>query len=117
MPRDAHGKPSDSRYLVFLDSELLNLCVDGAAQTLDTTSTVSREVLRLGYGKMTNVQLGLVGKRAAAAYHRKYARSCPVHRQYVEGAVRDIHTYNHADLDLVHEAIRFFAPRWGIQRT
>ena len=78
-----------------------SLLTYGEPSKQQATLSISQLAQELGCKKLLNSQLSLVGSRAARLFRTRYGKEPTKHRQWVDGAERDINTYTEADRPLL----------------
>lgn len=95
--------------LVMSDSPKQQQCITDVPQQQNTRFlTISEEAKKLGYN-FNNEQLIRIGKQLSKAYFQLNNTRPTKHDQFVDGAVRNVNTYQEKDRSLIHEAIHAFA--------
>jgi hypothetical protein len=91
------------------DSPKQQKCITNVPQQENTRFlTISEEAKKLGYN-FNNEQLIRIGKQLSKAYFQLNNTRPTKHDQFVDGAVRNVNTYQEKDSGLIHEAIHAFA--------
>ena len=68
--------------------------------------TISTVAASMGHTNMTNSQLQRIGLAVSKAYVDRYGCKPSKHDQFVDGAVRQVCTYEEKDRDLVEASVR-----------
>lgn len=68
--------------------------------------TISTVAASMGYTNLTNGQLQRIGIAVSKAFFGRYGRKPSKHEQFVDGAVRQVCTYEEKDRDLVEASVR-----------
>ena len=82
---------------------------DGAVATAGPQQSVSVGEVAQKLGVASRMKHGdsiAIGKAVAKAYLEKHGESPPKHRQWVDGAEREVNSYTEADRKLIEKAIR-----------
>jgi hypothetical protein len=77
----------------------------GPAINLRASISIGQVARELGKGVLRPGDSIRVGRLVAQAYRARYGRDPPTHKQWVDGAERDVKSYTEADRDLVEDAI------------
>jgi hypothetical protein len=78
-----------------------SLLTNGEPSKQQATLSISQLAQELGCKKLLNSQLSSVGSRAARLFRTRYGKEPTKHRQWCDGAERDINTYTEADRPLL----------------
>jgi hypothetical protein len=92
----------DSLKSSLLGSPVLAI-IDGAVATPGSVS-VGEVAQKLGVA--SRMKHRAIGKAVAKAYLKKHGQHPPKHRQWVDGAEREVNSYTEADRKLIEKAIR-----------
>jgi len=68
--------------------------------------TISTVAASMGHTKLTNAQLQRIGLAVSKAYFDRYGCKPSKHDQFVDGAVRQVCTYEEKDRDLIEASVR-----------
>ena len=68
--------------------------------------TISAVAASMGHTKLTNSQLQRIGLAVSRAYFDRYGCKPSKHDQFVDGAVRQVCTYEEKDRDLIEASVR-----------
>jgi len=80
----------------------------GAASAPAESISISQVARELGMGRLSHADFCSVGKLAAQAYRERYGKNPPTHKQWVDGAERDVKSYTVADRDLIEDALKSY---------
>jgi len=80
----------------------------GAASAPAESISISQVARELGMGRLSHADFCKVGKLAAQAYRERYGKNPPTHKQWVDGAERDVKSYTVADRDLIEDALKSY---------
>jgi hypothetical protein len=87
--------------VAFKDSAIANGDVP-----LTQSISVSQVAKEMGYTRLTHSQEIKIGKLAAKNYLKKHGEAPSKHRQWVQGAEREVNSYTEGDRDCVEAAIK-----------
>ena len=82
-----------------------SLLTNGEPSKQQATLTISQLAQELGCKKLLHSQLCSAGSRAARLFRTRYGQEPTKHRQWVDGAERDINTYTEADRPLLTQVL------------
>jgi hypothetical protein len=78
----------------------------GVVTNLHASISIGQVARELGMGVLRPGDIIRVGRQVAQTYRARYGREPPTHKQWVDGAERDVKSYTEADRDLVEAALK-----------
>jgi len=97
---------SDQRLVLQTECWLKNAAFDNAEPNAQASVSVGQVAREMGYRTLTHGESCKVGRAVAQAFRARHGADPPTHKQWVDGAERDVKSYTEADRDLIESAIR-----------
>ena len=88
-----------------ISSKMMAQITNGSGVPLTQSISVSQVAQEEGI-RLKMADSIAIGKAVAAAYKDKYGEAPGKHRQWVDGAEREVNSYTERDKDLIKEAIK-----------